>query len=116
MSTVGYFDCCRAREEELLYVLRKLLELRLWPGTFWAALSDRPSEYCLQQPGEALDWDLLWALLIFPLLFSYGRLLIFETHRGCREALVNSTPIPFLSSFVPDCVDSKEVPINVDDD
>ncbi|EIN06524.1 hypothetical protein PUNSTDRAFT_90162 [Punctularia strigosozonata HHB-11173 SS5] len=40
----------RVREEELLYVLRKLLELRLWTGTLWAALSDTPSTSCLEQP------------------------------------------------------------------
>jgi len=40
----------RFREEELLYVLRKLLNLRLWPGTLWAALSPSPSQYAVQQP------------------------------------------------------------------
>ncbi|KIK97811.1 hypothetical protein PAXRUDRAFT_824529 [Paxillus rubicundulus Ve08.2h10] len=40
----------RVREDELLYVLRKLLDLRLWPGTLWAALSDSPSQYCMSQP------------------------------------------------------------------
>ncbi|KAH9934248.1 uncharacterized protein B0H18DRAFT_1082813 [Fomitopsis serialis] len=40
----------RAREEELLYVLQKLLKLQLWPGTLWAALSNAPSQYCVQQP------------------------------------------------------------------
>jgi len=47
----------RAREEELLYVLRKLLELRLWPGTFWAAMSDSPSEYYLEQPGKKFEYE-----------------------------------------------------------
>ncbi|KAH9933694.1 hypothetical protein B0H21DRAFT_699431 [Amylocystis lapponica] len=40
----------RVREEELLYVLQKLLNLQLWPGTLWAALSDSPSKYCAEQP------------------------------------------------------------------
>ena len=40
----------RSREEELLYVLRKLLNLHLWPGTLWAALSSSPSQYAVQQP------------------------------------------------------------------
>ena len=31
---------CRAPEEELLYVLYKLLELRLWPESLWASLLD----------------------------------------------------------------------------
>lgn len=40
----------RSREDELLYVLRKLRELRLWQGSLWAALSDDPAKYCLEQP------------------------------------------------------------------
>ncbi|KAI9435094.1 hypothetical protein H4582DRAFT_1817945 [Lactarius indigo] len=40
----------RVREEELLYVLHKLLELRLWPGSLWAALSASPSKYASEQP------------------------------------------------------------------
>ncbi|KAH9475059.1 Protein MON2-like protein [Psilocybe cubensis] len=40
----------RAREEELLYVLTKIHGLRLWPGSLWAALSDKPTEYCINQP------------------------------------------------------------------
>ncbi|OJA16091.1 hypothetical protein AZE42_05645 [Rhizopogon vesiculosus] len=40
----------RVREDELLYVLRKLLELRLWPGTLWAALSESPSKFSSSQP------------------------------------------------------------------
>lgn len=45
----------RPREEELLYVLRKLLALQLWPGTLWAALSDSPSRYSSEQPGTHLS-------------------------------------------------------------
>ena len=41
-----------AREEELLYVLRKLLGLRLWSGSLWAAFSEAPSRYCLDLPGN----------------------------------------------------------------
>jgi len=40
----------RFREEELLYILRKLLNLQLWPGTLWAALSSSPSQHAVQQP------------------------------------------------------------------
>jgi len=43
----------RVVEEELLYVLRKLLELRLWPGTLWAAQSHNPTQNAIQQPGVA---------------------------------------------------------------
>ncbi|KAI1793675.1 hypothetical protein LXA43DRAFT_971708 [Ganoderma leucocontextum] len=50
-SLRGNLPFPRAREEELLYVLRKLLALRLWRGTLWAALSDAPSKYCIEQPG-----------------------------------------------------------------
>lgn len=42
----------RAREEELLYILRGLLQLRLWPGTLWAALSDSPTTYSSDQPSK----------------------------------------------------------------
>ncbi|KZT66278.1 hypothetical protein DAEQUDRAFT_470892 [Daedalea quercina L-15889] len=52
----------RAREEELLYVLQKLLRLQLWPGTLWAALSESPSQYCVEQP--AIDPSLEPAQLI----------------------------------------------------
>ncbi|KAF8879578.1 guanine nucleotide exchange factor in Golgi transport N-terminal-domain-containing protein [Infundibulicybe gibba] len=40
----------RIREDELIYVLRKLLELKLWPGSLWAAMSNQPSKYCVDQP------------------------------------------------------------------
>ncbi|EJD40839.1 hypothetical protein AURDEDRAFT_115706 [Auricularia subglabra TFB-10046 SS5] len=40
----------RAREEEILYVLRKLLSLKLWPGTFWAAFSTQPSQHAISLP------------------------------------------------------------------
>ncbi|KAG0696480.1 hypothetical protein DFH29DRAFT_1025466 [Suillus ampliporus] len=43
----------RAREDELLYVLRKLLELQLWSGTLWAALSESPSKFSNSQPGTS---------------------------------------------------------------
>ncbi|KAJ7242359.1 hypothetical protein B0H12DRAFT_1132442 [Mycena haematopus] len=52
----------RTREDELLYVLRKLLELRLWPGSFWAAMSEQPSSFAVEQP--AIDASLSPSLLI----------------------------------------------------
>jgi len=52
----------RAREEELLYVLRGLLQLRLWPGSLWAALSSTPSEYSAEQP--AIDASLSPSALV----------------------------------------------------
>ncbi|KAJ7752413.1 hypothetical protein DFH07DRAFT_520905 [Mycena maculata] len=52
----------RAREDELLYVLRKLLELRLWPGSLWAALSEQPTAFAVEQP--AVDASLSSSLLI----------------------------------------------------
>ncbi|KAK0441196.1 uncharacterized protein EV420DRAFT_1650111 [Desarmillaria tabescens] len=52
----------RAREDELLYVLRKMLELKLWSGSLWAALSEDPSKNCVDQP--ALDVSLTPSLLI----------------------------------------------------
>ncbi|PIL34637.1 hypothetical protein GSI_03416 [Ganoderma sinense ZZ0214-1] len=61
-SLRGNLPFPRAREEELLYVMRKLLALRLWPGTLWAALSDTPSLYCIEQP--AMDQSLPPSTLI----------------------------------------------------
>ncbi|KAG6852839.1 hypothetical protein C0991_008678, partial [Blastosporella zonata] len=46
----GHLPFPRAREQELLYVLRKLLELKLWPGSLWAGLSDNPSQHAVEQP------------------------------------------------------------------
>jgi len=44
----------RVRENELLYVLKKLKSMRVWPGTLWAALSNDPSKYVNEQPGASL--------------------------------------------------------------
>jgi len=38
----------------LLYVLKKLKSMRVWPGTLWAALSNDPSKYVNEQPGASL--------------------------------------------------------------
>ncbi|KAF8666808.1 C-terminal region of Mon2 protein [Rhizoctonia solani] len=40
----------RVREEEVLYVLRRLLKHELWSGSLWAAYSDSPSKYATSQP------------------------------------------------------------------
>lgn len=40
----------RMREEEVVYILRKLLDLSTWPGILWAALSDSPTTYSIDQP------------------------------------------------------------------
>ncbi|KAF8129901.1 hypothetical protein EV363DRAFT_1399707 [Boletus edulis] len=52
----------RVREDELLYVLRKLLNLRLWTGTLWAAFSDAPSANSVSPP--AIDPSLPPSVLI----------------------------------------------------
>ncbi|TDL18222.1 hypothetical protein BD410DRAFT_900985 [Rickenella mellea] len=46
----GNYPFPRAREEEVVYVLRKLLTLRLWTGSLWAALSESPSKHATEQP------------------------------------------------------------------
>ncbi|KAL1725821.1 guanine nucleotide exchange factor in Golgi transport N-terminal-domain-containing protein, partial [Schizophyllum commune] len=46
----GGLPFSRVREEELIYVLRKLFELRLYTGSLWAATSDDPGRYCVTQP------------------------------------------------------------------
>lgn len=50
-------EIIRVREEELVYILNKLLVLRLWPGSLWAALSDDPSRHCIELPGALLGID-----------------------------------------------------------
>ncbi|KAG1769044.1 hypothetical protein EV702DRAFT_707206 [Suillus placidus] len=52
----------RTREDELLYVLRKVLDLQLWSGTLWAALSESPSKFSDSQP--AVDVSLSPSALI----------------------------------------------------
>ncbi|EAU83566.2 hypothetical protein CC1G_07939 [Coprinopsis cinerea okayama7 len=52
-SLRGSLPFPRAREEELLYVLRKLHSLRLWPGSLWAAVSDDPTKYSSSQPSAS---------------------------------------------------------------
>ncbi|KAG1853104.1 hypothetical protein F4604DRAFT_1804170 [Suillus subluteus] len=39
-----------AHEDELLYILRKVLDLRLSSGILWATLSELPSKYSVSQP------------------------------------------------------------------
>ncbi|TFY76565.1 hypothetical protein EWM64_g7449 [Hericium alpestre] len=55
-SLRGALPFPRVREEELVYVLHKLRELQVWPGSLWAALSDSPSDYATEQP--AINPDL----------------------------------------------------------
>ncbi|KAL4066352.1 hypothetical protein V8B97DRAFT_2111374 [Scleroderma yunnanense] len=52
----------RVREDELLHILWKLLELRIWPGTLWAAFSDSPTQYSSVQP--SIDPTLSPSMLI----------------------------------------------------
>jgi len=46
----GSYPLPRVREEELVHVLGRLLELRLWPGSLWAALSSSPTKHSSEQP------------------------------------------------------------------
>jgi hypothetical protein len=61
-SLRGNMPFPRAREDELLYVLRKVLDLRLWSGNLWAALSESPSKFSISQP--AVDVTLSPSALI----------------------------------------------------
>ncbi|KAG8918160.1 hypothetical protein FRC02_002577 [Tulasnella sp. 418] len=40
----------RIQEEELLYILKRLVALDLWPGSLWAAYSNDPSRYSIDLP------------------------------------------------------------------
>ncbi|EGO23125.1 hypothetical protein SERLADRAFT_439867 [Serpula lacrymans var. lacrymans S7.9] len=64
-SLRGHLPFPRVREDELLYVLRKLLELRLWPGTLWAAWSDSPSRHSASQPSESASYFVTYFVFTF---------------------------------------------------
>jgi hypothetical protein len=75
---------CRAREDELLYILRKLSELKLWPGTLWAATSNAPSTHSLQQPREYLSSIMLTQQLFFELMCPYSHRFLLAAIRSHR--------------------------------
>jgi hypothetical protein len=95
---------CRVREEELLYVLHKLQELRLWQGSLWAALSETPSKYATEQPGcvEFLQ-------VFFPSFTDFGAYPSHQritptvrAHRRRGEALISRTLVPLLHNALRD--------------
>ncbi|KAH8829338.1 hypothetical protein DL96DRAFT_1668827 [Flagelloscypha sp. PMI_526] len=69
----GNLPFSRAREDELNYVLRKLLRTRLYPGTLWAAFSEAPTSHCLTQPGKLVPFTVLSHQLIFFFSNSHKR-------------------------------------------
>ncbi|KAG8906680.1 hypothetical protein FRB99_006381 [Tulasnella sp. 403] len=81
----------RAQEEELIYVLRKMLQLNLWPGTLWAAFSNHPTQYSSTLPpvntklnGAALIADAVRRSSRAHLYHFYGVL--------CEMASIQGTP------------------------
>lgn len=65
----------RIREEELLFCLRRLPELKIWPGCLWAALSDDPTASSLSLPRKFLLLSFLshtdpltWGVAFIPTL------------------------------------------------
>jgi hypothetical protein len=42
----------RTREEELIYILRRMLSMQLWTGSLWASRSETPSQFAMKQPGK----------------------------------------------------------------
>ncbi|KAI0073983.1 hypothetical protein K474DRAFT_1774330 [Panus rudis PR-1116 ss-1] len=91
----------RIREEELLYVLRKLLELRLWPGTLWAALSDAPTQYCVEQP--SVDQGLEPSKLISDAVKRSSRAHLFHLYPVLSEiiAIPRKTPTTWVVTQKP---------------
>ncbi|KAF9074107.1 hypothetical protein BDP27DRAFT_1399717 [Rhodocollybia butyracea] len=99
----------RAREDELLYVLRKLRELRLWPGSLWAALSSDPTKHCLEQPpfeptaseslsSSSLISDAVKRSSVGHLFHFYGLLCdIASVPRRTPEAWVHVRPVSLAS-------------------
>lgn len=91
----------RVREDELLYVLRKLLELRVWPGTLWAALSDAPSANSASVPGALSYAETDLTCVVYDVQTSCrSRFTTIYTRRGCRETIVGCTFVLFLSDTV----------------
>lgn len=101
----------RAREEELLYVLTKILGLRLWPGSLWAALSDKPSEYCINQPGDGppvtdIQSCIYWQRLLnqqLAKIYPYLRLL-----KSSLRILWSGRPWPTFSTSIRSCAKSRQ--------
>lgn len=102
----------RAREDELLYVLRKLLELRLWSGSLWAALSEQPTAFAVEQPRKQLPFSL--HILLIPGMLSHRHLAEpVVAYSGRSEAIICRSSIPFLSSALRDCVNPAQDPVFV---
>ncbi|KAH7100328.1 hypothetical protein BKA62DRAFT_706688 [Auriculariales sp. MPI-PUGE-AT-0066] len=68
----------RAREEEILHTLRKLLDLKLWPGAFLAAYAPLPSEAALSLP--AIDASLPPSKLIAEAIKRSNRAHLFHLY------------------------------------
>ncbi|OJT09170.1 Protein MON2 -like protein [Trametes pubescens] len=100
-SLRGSLPFPRAREEELLYALRKLLALKLWPGTLWAALSDSPSAYCVEQPN--IDQSLPPSDLIADAVKRSTKAHLFHFYPILCEivAIPRKTPTAWVMSAVP---------------
>ncbi|PVG01204.1 hypothetical protein CPB86DRAFT_805390 [Serendipita vermifera] len=46
----GEMPLDRTREEEVIYVLRKMLSVRMWTGSLWASQTNDPSQFAVSQP------------------------------------------------------------------
>ena len=104
----------RAREDELIYVLRKLLGLRLWPGSLWASLSDNPTEHCISQPG---NFPFLGVFIVYSLIICV--FLIRRIHQTGHtsdtqridlwfdKTFHSCSSLPFLSCSVRNCINTE---------
>ena len=107
----------RVREDELLYMLQKLLELRLWSGTMWAAFSDSPTRYSVEQPCTSYIYSLLSKFCLkMPLSpYSYRRdpfTIGVDTRH--RSPVADSTSLSLLYSFMRNLSNSKADALDVD--
>jgi hypothetical protein len=102
-SLRGNMPFPRAREDELLYVLRKVLDLQLWSGTLWAALSESPSKFSDSQPAvdvtlspSALIADVVKRSPVAHLFYFYSVLCeIASISRKTPSAwVITSSPLP----------------------
>ena len=107
----------RVREDELLYMLQKLLELRLWPGALWATFSDSPTRYSIEQPCTSSIYSLLLKFFlktpICPYSYRRGPFTI-GVDTGHHSPVAGRTSVPLLYSFMRNLSNSKADALDVD--
>jgi hypothetical protein len=94
-------------EEEPLYVVYKLRELRLRPGSLWAALSENPATYAKEQPGTHTISFVPRGILMLTVVRTAALLSqtvdvspSCQAHSELREAFIARQSVPFLLAIL----------------